>query len=66
MTVERATPSEFDCRHIGQLVSGRGDWFSAHVFRLCAKADRVNLERIRLAFPEHVEAFEAWLRSDGP
>jgi hypothetical protein len=56
----RAFPSEFDRAHVGQILRGRGDWFSAHVLRLCAKTDRVNLERIRLAFPEHVEAYTAW------
>lgn len=52
--------SKFDRAHVGQLVAGKGDWFTAHLLRLCAKADRENLERIRLGFPEVVEAFEEW------
>lgn len=57
---ERAFPSQYDREHVGEIVGGHGDWISAHILRLCAKADRVNLERIRLGFPEHVEAFETW------
>jgi hypothetical protein len=52
--------SDFDATHIGAILSGHGTWFSAEVLRLCAKADRGNLERIRRAFPDHVAAFEAW------
>jgi hypothetical protein len=52
--------SEHDRKNIGGLIAGRGDWFSARLLRLIAKADRTNLERLRLGFPEHVAAFEAW------
>ena len=37
-----------------------GDWFSSHLLRLIAKADKVNRERIRLGFPDHVAAWERW------
>jgi hypothetical protein len=56
--------SEYDRSHVGDAIAGRGDWFSARLFRLLAAADRENRERLRLAFPEHVAAFEAW--RDGP
>lgn len=52
--------SDYDRAHIGEIVAGHGTWFSAHLYRLIAKADKVNRERIRLIYPEHVEAFEAW------
>jgi hypothetical protein len=52
--------SDYDKEHIDDIIGGRGDWFTAQLLRLCAKADLRNLERIRLGFPEVVEAFEKW------
>ena len=40
-------------------------WFSGHLLRLIAKADGQNRERLRKGFPEHVAAYESWLRNDG-
>jgi hypothetical protein len=42
------------------IVAGYGDWFSAQLIRLIAKADRTNIEILRKAYPEHVEAYESW------
>lgn len=53
---------EYDRDNVG-LVMRDGTYFTAHLFRLCAKADGRNLERIRLGFPEVVAAFEAWRAS---
>jgi hypothetical protein len=53
--------SEYDRAHVGDILRGNGDWFSAHLLRLLAKADRDNREALRLVFPEHVAAYEAWL-----
>ena len=52
--------SPYDRAHIGEILAGEGDWFTAKLLRLCSKADKDNLERIRLGFPEVVEAFENW------
>ena len=41
------------------------DNFSAQLFRLIAKADTLNRERIRRVFPAHVEAFEDWYYQRG-
>lgn len=54
--------STFDLRRMGDILAGHGDWFSAQLMRLIAKADRDDLDRLRLAFPEHVAAWEAWRR----
>ena len=56
--------SEFDKTHVGEILAGMGDWFSAQLLRLCAKADGQNLEKLRLGFPEHVEAFVRWRDGD--
>lgn len=42
------------------IVAGYGDWFSAELVRLIAKADENNREILRGAYPEHVEAYESW------
>ena len=54
--------SEYDKEHLGAILqAGEGDWFTAQLLRLIAKADRLNRERLRIAFPEEVRAYEAWL-----
>lgn len=52
--------SDYDKNHIQGILYGEGDWFNAHLLRLIAKADTANKERLRLAFPEEVKAFEDW------
>ena len=55
--------SDYDRANIQQILinpGGQYDWFSAYLIRLIAKADKFNRERIRLGFPEHVEAYETW------
>ena len=53
--------SEFDREHMADIITGEGDWFTAHLLRLIAKADLNNRARLRLAYPEEVEAYEQWL-----
>lgn len=45
--------------------NGTGDWFTVKLLALIAKADGQNRERIRLGFPQEVEAYERWYSSDG-
>lgn len=52
--------SEYDRANMADIIAGHGDWFSAQLLRLIAKADLENREKIRSAFPEHVEAYERW------
>jgi hypothetical protein len=52
--------SAHDRERMTDIMAGYGDWFSAQLLRLIAKADVENRARLRLAFPDHVEAFEAW------
>lgn len=54
-------PSDFDKAHMADILAGMGDWFSSELLRLIAKADSSNRAKLRLAFPEHVEAYEEWL-----
>lgn len=56
--------SQHDLDHMDDIMAGYGDWFSAQLLRLIAKADLKNRARLSIAFPEHVAAFEAWERGD--
>jgi hypothetical protein len=57
--------SEFDKAHVEEIIfDGHGTWFTAHLLRLCTKADAPNLERIRAGFPDVVEAYEEWRDGD--
>lgn len=52
--------SEYDETHMDDIMAGHGDWFTAQLLRLCAKADAGNLERIREGFPDVVATYEEW------
>ncbi len=52
--------SQYDKENLGDLLFGEGDWFTAKLLRLISKADSKNLEKLRLGFPEEVEALELW------
>lgn len=57
--------SEYDRTHVGEVMA-TGSWFTARLFHLIQSADRTNRERIRVAFPDEVAAFEAWERGEIP
>jgi hypothetical protein len=57
--------SDHDRTHIYEILKGHGDWFSAQLIRLIEHADTNNRELLRKAFPEHVDAFEAWYHKTG-
>jgi hypothetical protein len=52
--------SDYDRAHIGELVGGQGDWFTARLMHLIGHADLRNRARIRIAFPEEMAAFDEW------
>ena len=54
---------DFDRKNIQLILEGHGDWFTAQLLRLIAKADNINRERLRVGFPEEVKAYESWLIS---
>jgi len=58
--VPRSEISEFDKAHVGDILAGHGDWFSAKLLRLIAESDHDNREALREAYPGHVAAYEAW------
>jgi len=57
--------SEHDKNHVYEILKGHGDWFSADLLRLIAKADEENLAAIRRAFPFHVAVYEDWYYKRG-
>jgi len=56
--------TEYDRKNIDFIMGGNGDWFTARLLHLCAKADASNLARLRTAFPEEVALYEAWYNQD--
>lgn len=53
--------SKYDRKNVGSLLSGEGDWFTAHLFRLIAKADNSNRARLHIAFPDEVDLVSNYL-----
>lgn len=43
-----------------------GTNFNSLLFTLIQKADHENTEKIRLGFPDHVDALCEWMNSDQP
>ena len=54
--------SPYDKERAFDILDGEGDWFSAQLLRLIAKADAENREKLRLGFPEEVGFLEGLLR----
>ena len=54
----------WDREHLQEILLGHGDWFTARLIRLIARADPARKERLRLGFPEEVAAVEEWQRND--
>lgn len=55
--------STFDSNHITEILAGHGDWFTAKLLRLIAKADAENLAKLEQVYPQEVGAYKAWLLS---
>ena len=58
--------SEIDRHHIFEIVNGKGTWFGAELIRLISHADAENKAKLRLAFPDYVQAYEDWSHKTGP
>lgn len=52
----------YERANVHRILAGHGEWFSARLLRFIKESapDRRNLERLRLAFPDHVEAVRWW------
>lgn len=46
--------SDFDRHNIIPIINGHGDWYSARLIQLIAKADATNLERLMACYPQEV------------
>lgn len=58
--------TQFDREYVADIMAGAEDYFTAQLLRLCAKADRGNLEKMRQAWPDVVELYEQWSRGELP
>jgi len=55
--------SDFDKANMADILAGNGDWFTAQLLRLIAGADFENKAKLRLGFPDVVQAYDAWMES---
>jgi len=46
--------SDYDKASIGEILAGDGDWYTAHLIRLIAKADGNNLRKLARVYPDEV------------
>lgn len=60
------TLSKFDRENIPAIMGGHGDWFTAQLLRLVAKADNHHKAQLRMGFPEEVALVKAWQRGEIP
>jgi len=53
--------SEYDKHNIGAIIGeNHGDWFTAQLLRLIAKADLHNRRQLAKGFPEEVRLVNEW------
>ena len=52
--------TDYDNDNIGPIIRGRGDWFTAHLLRLIARADTPNKEKLAQVFPKEVAAVQTF------
>jgi len=58
--IEPPPVSAHDRENIDAIMGGQGDWFSARLLRLLAKADYKNRLLIGSIYPEHYAVFMDW------
>ena len=53
--------TDYDRENVGEIIHGKGTWFTANLFRLIVKADAENRRKLFNAFPEEVEVVHQYL-----
>ena len=53
--------SEYDIERIESILGGEGEWFTANLLRLIAKADHINRSKLACVFSSEVALVEACL-----
>ena len=56
--------SEYDRTHVGDILDGKGNNFTAMLLRLICKADMLNREKLRIAYPDEDRAYENWYNGE--
>ena len=46
--------TEYDQKHVGDILKGEGKWFTARLFRLIACSDSDNKRKLAHVFPKEV------------
>jgi hypothetical protein len=53
--------TEYDRDNVGEIIHGKGTWFTANLFRLIARTDANNRRKMFNAFPAEVEVVHQYL-----
>jgi hypothetical protein len=53
--------NQFDKENVKSILLEEGDWFTANLFRLIAKADNNNRAKLFKAFPDEVDVVHKYL-----
>ena len=53
--------TDYDRENIGEILHGKGTWFTANLFRLIAKSDSDNRRKLFNAFPTEVGMVHQYL-----
>ena len=52
--------TDYDNDNIGPIIQGQGDWFTARLLRLIARADTSNKKKLAQVFPKEVAAVQTF------
>jgi len=56
--------TEYDKENITEILHGRGTWFTAELFRLIAKSDSLNRDKLAVVYPEEVNVVHQHLTNE--
>ena len=56
--------TEYDKENITEILHGTGTWFTAELFRLIAKSDSLNRDKLAVVYPEEVNVVHQHLTDE--
>lgn len=56
--------TEYDKENITEILHGTGTWFTAELFRLIAKSDTMNRDKLAVVYPQEVNVVHQHLTGE--
>ena len=56
--------TEYDKENITEILLGKGTWFTAELFRLIAKSDTMNRDKLAVVYPQEVNVVHQHLTNE--